>query len=557
MNAIIQPGGGTAGSCRSVCTGGINPGASCGSTADCRVCMGGSKAGQNCAAAGDCPGGTCPTGGTCSATGRMCAGGPYNGKTCANALDCNGCDPNRICTGVGVPLPCCTGVDAGSCPLAGSCALVQNKITVLNLFPVRVPLNGVCVPRVAPDVGCSTDLECAPTGRVCQLARIDVVVGGVDSTGTRPLRVPRESVLLNPAAVSGIGTVCVSAGADAFGELDCDGGTSGLDFTFARDHNTTVGGAGNTGSAVGLPDDPTCSRTFIQPDGGLSVACIEGTKVCSGGANVAMICTTNADCPSSTCADCTTQPQGVHGTCCNGTGNACQGSVDLCQSSGGKCQRCVGQPATTAVCNSPIDVNVTGTFQAGDSRVAFPLGLTIIGAGAFATAVGPDGLPCTADDTTDPPSTVRVALTTGTTSISVYDVDNRRLCQGGTRSGTPCTLDSECTGGGACKLSKIGPSSRNSCTTSSTCPDGEVCVDPSTSKLCAGSSACTCQVICQTDPLAGSALRPCTALLDGRAKSCSEFDENRSLSGLVFGGGFPAFDTSASDIVTLFQFTVQ
>jgi len=435
---------------------------------------------------------------------------------------------------------------------------VQNKITVFTLFPVRVPLNGVCVPRVAPDISCTTDLECAITGRTCQLSKLDVVVGGPNANGVRPLRIPMESVSLNPAPVTGIGTVCVSAGADGTGELDCDGGTQGLDFTLSRDHNTTPNAFNNTGLAVGLADDPTCSRSVVQPDGALSVACIEGTRRCAGGPNVAMICTMSSECPESSCDACSTQPRAVHGTCCNGTGNVCQGNSDQCATTGGTCRRCEGAPTNTAVCNSPIDVTVDGTFAPGDSLVAFPLGLTIISGTAVPSPLGPDGLACTEDDLTDPPSTVRVALTTGTTTINVYDVDNGRLCQGGSNSGVGCASDAACPGG-VCALAKIGPSSKAACTNSSICTAGEVCVDPTTSKLCAGGSSCNCQAICQSDPLAGNALRACNAQLDGVGKACAAIDGTNppKLSGLVFGGGFPAFDTTASDVATLFQFTLQ
>jgi len=467
----VVPGGGTGGNCRGTCVGGSTPGASC-------------------AFASECPGGgTCPN-------PKACLGGPYNGLTCTLAVDCNGCDPNQVCTGSGTPLACCTAANAGTCPVAGSCALVQN-----SLFAVRVPLNGVCSPRkISPDTSCITNIECktcvgsqlngfacanstqcrgciggsnagnpcasagqCPGGTCdvagagtctgpgsCVTAKFDVVVGSPDGNGETPLTVPQSSVLLNPAVVSGVGTACVSAGGNGVGVIDCDGGRADRDFALSRDHNTTPASAGNSGSALGLPDDPTCDDTFLLPDGSTSRACVEGTTVCSAeSTNAGMLCTVPADCP------------------------------------GGDCIPCNTNSPHPGVCNSPTNVAVSGTFSAGDIVIALPLAIKVL---PTAAANGPDLLPCTADDLGDPPAAVTVSLSTGTNTVTVYDAGN--------------------TAG-----AKIGP--------------GETC-----------------------------GANPCVASITGQGTSCANLNAGM-VSGVKFGGGFPAFDTQAGDIGTVFQFVAQ
>jgi hypothetical protein len=247
--AVLLPGGGATGSCRGTCVGGTNPGASCASDA------------------------ICGTGGTCSSI-RACIGGAYQGLRCSSDLDCNGCDPNQVCIAAGNPLACCTGSNVGNCPVAGSCIIAQTNSFVGAL---RVPVNGVCVPRVAPDVSCTTDVEC-PSGQTCRLSELQIVAGAPNANGEEQLTIPQSSVIFNPAVTS-VATLCLTATGDGTGTIDCDGGRASLDLTVKQDHNTTPGDSNNSGSASGLPDDASCTASFTQPppDGSVSNAHLDST----------------------------------------------------------------------------------------------------------------------------------------------------------------------------------------------------------------------------------------------------------------------------------------
>ena len=365
---FLQPGGGTSGSCRGTCVGGTSPGAACINDSGCGT------------------GGTCPN--------RVCVGGPLNGSSCSTGANCAGCVLN---------------------PLQGSCALVQTAA-----LPIRVPLNGVCVPRTAPDVSCLTDAEC-PAGTACQLPHFQALVGPPDGNQEATVTIPQSSVVFN-AAILGppVGTVCVSAAGDGFGVIDCDGGRSGLNVTVSRDHNTTPGDVNNSGPLQGFPDDPTCTATFVEPDSSVSYACVEGTKQCVGGTNAGTVCTVPGDCDSGVC--------------------------DLCNAN--------FQHA--GICNSPNDVVTSGTFGSGDLQVVLPLSIVVLGTNA--ATYGPDNLPCTADDLPPSPlAAVPVTLSTGTTAVNIYDASNGKICQGGTKPGQSCTSDAQCTGGGTCVGRVIGP----------------------------------------------------------------------------------------------------
>ncbi len=481
LDLTIAPGGGSAGNCRGTCVAGVNAGLGCGTNTDC-------------------PGSTC--GGT-----RSCVGGPRNGLLCpgagnAGALRCNACDPNRICTAASTPLACCTGNQVGTCPVLGSCAIIQAG------FPIRVALNGVCTPRNFPpgDVDCTTSIECrtcvggvnagktciqdsncpsstcgaAGTG-VCDLANFDLSTGPPDGNSEQPLLIPQASLQLNPAIVQSIGAVCVGAGSDGVGVIDCNGGRPNRDLHLQRDHNTTakicltgpnqgmtcttnanctaghVCNLGNSGSAMGLPDDPTCTASNVLPDGSTSYHCLEGSLQCAGGANAGVVCTMDAQCPASTCEPC---------------------NIGL------------NDGPHTNVCNSPVKAIQSTAFGSGDFVVGLSLGITLLSAPAPTPPAdyGPDGLPCTGDDTADPANPVAVALSSGTNNVSVFDVGNV--------SGN-----------------KIVP--------------GAMC-----------------------------GVFPCAASVTGIPVTCANLNAGM-VSGMRFGGGFPALDTPAGDIATTFQFTVQ
>lgn len=330
-DVLLLPGTGTNTSCRGTCTGGSNPGASCSSNS------------------------TCTGGGTCSSI-KYCAGGPYESMRCSNSSDCSGCNPNNICTAVGAPLACCTGSNTGTCPVAGSCVGLISGF----LSPIKVAIDGVCVPRVAPDVSCVSDLECA-AGKTCRFASLRLNTTTPDGNGEATLTIPQSSVVFNPA-VTAFATVCLAAAGDGAGTVDCDGGKVGINVTAVQDHNTTPSSDGNSGSGSGLLDDPSCTATFVQPDGTVSSACMEGAEGC-------------------------------------GTAHA-------------------------GVCNSPAQFTLSGNFASGDMIVSLPVTITQLSATASAEW-GPDQLACTSDDApASPASPTTVRLTTGTTGITLYDGNN-------------------------------------------------------------------------------------------------------------------------------------
>jgi len=672
ISVQLLPGGGSNNSCRGVCVGGALAGQSCGNVSECRRCNGGTRNNLVCSGTAplDCPGGTCPasTGLSCAAPAggvRKCAGGPYDGLTCNNVSDCNGCNPNLVCTGAGVPLPCCTGTDAGNCPLIGSCAIVENTNNQLAIFPVRVPLNGVCSPRSLPEVGCSTDAECIPYGKTCKLPSLDMVIGPTSPDGTRPVTVPKDSIFLAPANVAVVGNVCVQAGGDAQGTIDCNGGGAGINFVVSRDHNVSPGHIKNSGPALGLADDAMCMNSAEQADGAISRACFEGTRYCSAGVNAGKICVDDTGCPGGECEECSTQPAASHGVC-SATGSLCVGGPTDGQKctqnsdcSPGVCRACEEVPEYAPVCNSATETQRIGTSAPGDAFAIFPLGVQLLGSST--SNFGPDGLACTADDggkcagganhgldcTTDSqcppindtcsqrfcalganagqactsgaqcpggtctasrcaaganagvscatnsecpgsscvatrcagganvgavcsadaqcpgsacvtcagdcpydlPASVRVALTTGNIKLNVYDVDNSKQCQGGAAQASSCNSNADCAGG-ICTLKKISLNSEQTCTASGDCPAGEYCVNSTNSQAC-NTGACVCRTMCH--PNAG---RPCLSSVEGKGVMCSAVDA-KNLSGLTFGGGFIGLDTTANDLVTLFQFTVK
>ncbi|HYD49197.1 MAG TPA: hypothetical protein VEB21_12650, partial [Terriglobales bacterium] len=403
----------------------------------------------------------------------------------ANFNDCNGCNPNAVCTAAGVPLPCCSGPDAGTCPAQGGCAFVQNTV-----FPIRVPLNGVCVPRAYPDRFCTSQAECAPVGKTCEFSSISLSVSGEDANGERTLSIAQDGVNLQPARVPPVGMACVTAGGDGEGVIDCDGGRANVDFEAFLDHNTTPGDSNNSGPALGLPDDPTCTATTVQPNGTIDRACLEGSSQCVGGSNAGAVCTVAGDCPGGSCDPCTTQPNALHG-----------------------------------ICNSPTVINQSGTFGPGDAVVALPLSITILSLGGGASPPadwGVDGLPCTADDTIQPAGGVTVYLSTGNNQATVYDAGNSAGVM-------------------------IGPHAETACTTTPDCPAGQSCVNDSNSFACS-TLDCVCRTICTT--------APCLAELSGNPLQCDDLDAD-DFTELRFGGSFPALDTQALDITTLFQFQAQ
>jgi len=445
----------------------------------CRgMCVGGSAPGRRCEFDGGssgCGGGTCQN--------KVCYGGAMPGTTCVSSFACgaaNGC---------------------ASTPLTGSCAVVQGKIVT-----PRLPL----------------------------LGSLMFDIGAPDANGVAIVKIPAASTQLDAQVVSGIGFACVTQGADAMGIIDCDGGSMNIDQLLEIDHNTSPSGvcmrgsnAGgactmdsqcpgvsttgacnlfNSGPANGLPDDATCTRTIMLPDGSSSIACPEGERVCVGGVNVGRPCLNDPDCPSSTCSAtkcgsgpnvgmaCTEDVECPQSRCasyiCRGgsnNGNVCDANDD-CPS--GVCIPCSGNDTATnhtGVCRSPTRFTQSGTFAPGAMLIPVPLAIQLLDTDGSQN--GPDALPCTADDTPDaPPAPVTVVLGTGKATLKVYDANNLNNDQ-------------------------IAPGA-----------------------LCSG--------------------LPCVAELTGGAFSCATLATSVTAGGRIVGG-FPAADTLAGDIATVFQFESQ
>ena len=472
----------------------------------------------------------------------------------------------------------------------GSCAVIQNPI-----FPVIVPLNGLCLPREAPDTLCTSDIECAE-GKTCQLASLDLEIGPEDpATGVRQIRIPRESLILAPAEVSGLGTACILADADGTGLIDCDGGTSDLSATISVDHNTTPNGCfggtndggacatsaecppdgsvthpcegglcrggqrffqgcntdadcpdfdkpcltANGGSENGLPDDPECDDTFVLPDGSTDEACREAEGECAAGSNEGGLCFNSLDCPpivDGACATvdgvCTT----VDGACtddvCVGganDGEACSGDGD-CDSE----DLCVDGANDGDACNSdndcaPHDVCISG------SQV---------------------GKVCTDDDDCPPVGETCVLCNTESPHAGVCNSPNQFVASGDFSAGDArVTLP--------LAIAVLASTSENG-------PDTLPCTSDDT-----GDPPAPVNVILSTgtnvvrvfdarndgsgaviEPGATCGALPCLAETVGQGLNCEDI-AGGNVSGMTFGGGFPALDTLAGDIATTFKFVVE
>lgn len=144
--------------------------------------------------------------------------------------------------------------------------------------------------------------------------------GGQDANGVRQVTIPAGSIVFDPIVITPpVGDpvrVCVtSAGIDGTGKVDCNGGEPNIDLVVRADHSTN----GAPAPSGGLPQDPECNDTRVDPDGNQTDACLE-TAV-------------------GTC-----NPNSPH----------------------------------VGTCNSPTEYVETGTFVSGDFRVAETLTLRLV-----------------------------------------------------------------------------------------------------------------------------------------------------------------------------------
>ena len=179
-------------------------------------------------------------------------------------------------------------------------------------------------------------------------------------------------------------------------------------------------------------------------------------------------------------------------------------------------------------------------------------------------------------------------------------------CSGGTNDGTLCTSNANCTGGGTCSFCNIGsgggphPAVCNSpqvVQLGGSFAAGDVAVSLPLALTIEGAPAptppadwgadhlpCTADDTAAPSPPVTALLStgtntifvydvgntsgakisptstcggvPCVAQITGAGISCSTL-VGGSATGLKFGGGFPAVDSPAGDIATIFQFTAQ
>src|SRR5262249_48137477 len=191
----------------------------------------------------------------------------------------------------------------------------------------------------------------------------DMQFGAPDGNGIAPVVVPKSGVVFDPVTgVPGIQRACVRAEDDGVGIIDCDGGATNRDLLVKQDHNTTPANANNSGSAGGLPGGPASDGTPILFGGTTSSACLEGAA----------------------------------------------------------CNRKGPHPG---VCNSPVETTQSGTFGPGDIRYTQHVSITTL---TSTSQYGPDGQPCTDDDTAPRGPIVDVLVITGTATGRIFDASNSR-----------------------------------------------------------------------------------------------------------------------------------
>jgi hypothetical protein len=219
-----------------------------------------------------------------------------------------------------------------------------------------------------------------------------------------------EFVSVDPLPITGIGTAClipVPAGECPSGDIDCDGGND-QDVDVAVDHNLDT-----TLSLPACTDNPTCQADCATHCTGQGA--VPASAQCEGYCQLAgTACTNDAACPS---------------------GDTCVGGEPVLHA--GACQ-----------C-SCLTIGDGTPDAAGDAQVFAGFGLNVL-LNSDPTDVGPDGLPCTADD--DPGITIPPQCAPFTTTTASTLVTNAGNVQGDTvptsgvplsTTGAPFTCDAE------------------------------------------------------------------------------------------------------------------
>ena len=252
-----------------------------------------------------------------------------------------------------------------------------------GLFKAKgAPAPSVCPepPQVCGDHKCTfngslaLNLVFGPLGPFPLVGALDLLCPGVVD-GDGKCACDSEFQAVNPVVIPVIGTVCVlpaPAGTCSSGDIDCDGG-NGHDIDLEQDHNIGTC-TSNAGCAT------QCTNTCTALGKVVVDSSCEGFCMLSGAA-----CTNDSDCPP---------------------GDACSGDEPVGHAN---------------VCRCTC-LKVSGAGGAGDGHVFVGFALNVnVGVGDN----GPDGIPCTADDTpsiTLPPACA--AFTTTTTTGTLFNANN-------------------------------------------------------------------------------------------------------------------------------------
>jgi hypothetical protein len=385
------------------------------------------------------------TTGNCPIDSSTCDAGDSSG-TCPDSSPCH--FDNPLACG-GHPSNCSPNVCSGACTPTNSYLQIAQPPPGLNL-PVALagglnmeicspgPAQGVCKTGGAP---CHNDLDCG-ANKPCSLSP---GAGEGFGFGAAPnflylINAPSKTVraVIPNIFSSLIAAACVGI-VRSEGWCDCTGQGVKKDFTLCSDNVLTL-----------------CA------------------KHCTGGGHQA--CSSNADCSGAgTCGASKTCHDGVtacsqDSTCPAATGNdACGVAIDPANPNDNKTY-----PGTL---DGGTALAAGGASTAGDCVDLVSASFSFM---TDASQLGPDGLPCTADDFAAPSAPFALPLTTGTATAELLDAPTAGgcvksgHCSGGVKG--PCTI-----GGPACSGTSSGTCTKDACVQDVNCITGDpldLCKNP-------------------------------------------------------------------------------
>ncbi len=149
--------------------------------------------------------------------------------------------------------------------------------------PTVTPINRQCFIGGGSASQLGFQVKDTPLGNIRLVTNItgtQTLSFGQQQGGTRAITVPASSIHFDPIVLtvpivnSQIKICLFPTGPDGTGVTDCVGGTANINYTIRRDHNTN----NPPGSNGGLPQDPDCNDTRLEPDGvTVSSACLENS----------------------------------------------------------------------------------------------------------------------------------------------------------------------------------------------------------------------------------------------------------------------------------------